>query len=53
MNFNGSAIGIQQKSMYQNVVFGRTAVFIERSGTPNAEKPGQDSATVVRATGIA
>jgi hypothetical protein len=39
--------------MYRNAVFWQTAMYVERGRTPNAEKPGQNSSTVVRVTGVA
>jgi hypothetical protein len=38
--------------MYRNAVFGQTAMCIERSEKPNAEKPGQNPSTVARVTGV-
>ena len=42
-----------RKSTYRNAVFWRTAVDVEREGTRNAEKPGRNSSTVARVTGVA
>jgi hypothetical protein len=47
------ATRIPQKSMYRNAVFRRTAMYIERGGKPKAEKPGENSSTAARVTGVA
>jgi hypothetical protein len=39
--------------MYRNAAFWQTGMYIEGGGTSNAEKPGRNSSTVARATGVA
>jgi len=39
--------------MYGNAGFWQTGMYIEGGGTPNAEKPGRNSWTLARATGVA
>jgi hypothetical protein len=39
--------------MYGNAVFWQVGIYIEGGGTPKAEKPGRNSSTVARATGVA
>jgi hypothetical protein len=38
--------------MYRNAAFWQTGIYIEVGATPNVEKPGQNSWTVVRAAHV-